>query len=81
MDPVTISLILAAMLKLIDVAAGAIQWRATDKERYETYRGMVEKMVTENRQPTPEEWAVLFGDMNDLTRRIEAARAARDAAV
>lgn len=79
MDPLTISLAIAGVLKLIDVVAAAVEWRAEDKERFNRYRSKVEDMVREGRAPTEDEWAGLLGDLDAMTQELLAIRAAKAA--
>ena len=79
MDPVTISLILAGGLKLIDMIAAKVEFSAEDGERFDKYRSLVEGMIKEGRVPTAEEWEDLMGDMDEQTRQLLAARASKPA--
>lgn len=78
MDPVTISLVIAGVFKLIDLIAAKVEWSAEDKQRFAGYRSLVEDMVKEGRVPTVEEWEGLMGDLDDQTRQLLEARAAKE---
>ena len=62
---------LMLILKLIDMVALGLQLAPNVKDRFEKTRSLVEKMVAEGRDPTPDELAALDAETGDLIGRIE----------
>lgn len=61
------------LLQALDLAyAGALAY-----ERYQLIKAIVQPIVDEGREPTPEEWAQLRGLDQELDARLDAALASR----
>lgn len=68
---------LTLILKGLDIVAAALVAIPELKARYDAYRAKIQVFVDEDRSPTPEEFAELVAESDDLTEAIKAAAAAK----
>lgn len=59
-----------AVLKIVDLVATAAVMLPEIRARYDTLSSMVKTMVEEGRDPTPEEWAALNAETDDLMAQL-----------
>lgn len=64
------------ILKLLDVLALGLRVAPDAMTRYAALRKTVGEMVAEGRDPTPEEWAALNAETDDLMDTIRQSSAA-----
>ncbi len=60
------------ILRMVDLLAAGLQLAPEIRARYAATSAKVKKMVTEGREPTPEEWAALDAETDDLLAQINA---------
>lgn len=61
-----------AVLKIVDLVATAAVMLPEIRARYDALSGMVKTMVEEGRDPTPEEWAALNDETDDLMNQLRS---------
>ena len=61
---------LLLILKLIDTLAMGVEMAIDVRARYDAVSAKVRKMVEEDRDPTPEEWALIDQETNVLMEQI-----------
>lgn len=58
------------VLKLVDLVATAAVMLPEIRARYDALSALVKTMVEEGRDPTPEEWAALNAETDDLMAQL-----------
>lgn len=62
---------LILIMKLLDVLVASLNLAPHVMRRYQVRRGIVDRMIAENREPTIEEWKMLDLELEEITERIE----------
>lgn len=68
------------LVKVLEIVAAGVALAPTLRRRVDRYTGRVRLMIEEGRDPTPEEWRELLAESDDVSKRIRAAREARERA-